>query len=728
MLWGSELEGFCNVRLEVRGSVNALSPEVSPLFSPNQKWTPCSFTCVKNSMKNLFLATIFIGAFLLFQIQPLVGKITTPFFGGSASIWVTCMFFFQSFLLVGYIYAHIVSKFSIPKQVIIHFILLLCCFLFLPVSVELFHLGAIEVSPQISILATLLFSVGAPYFLLATSVPILQKWFSVIKPNADSDNYYFYAFSNAGALLGLLSYPFFVEPKFSIDSQKIIWTISFLLYAFMLLYIAFLALKSGKAARKVSEFKWTKKTLLTQLYWLALSLTGVTLLLSITNAITQNIPPVPFLWVLPLVIFLATYIISFSRRQLYYRWMTVALFIPSSICAVVLYFTSTVFDVYSQFIIYCITLAFGCMICHGELAGSRPSEEYLTKYYLIISLGGFLGGLIVSVISPAVFDEYLELPAGIVLTMSLLLLGSVNSSRDVSFFTILRAKQISLFFGIGIFAGLFFFLHTSYTKFDLFTSRNFYGTLSVKDIKIDGVNERRLVDGMTSHGAQSLDSKTKHVPLAYYSYESGIGLVLTELKKSKNLNMGVIGLGAGTLAAYGGRGDSIEFFELNPDVVRVANNYFTYLSDSPASIDITLGDGRLSLSKRYESSSLFNVLVVDAFSSDSIPKHLLTLEAFQLYWRHLSDDGVLALHISNRYLDLLPVVKAAAEKMGARLMYFSQDNSAVEGASANWVFITNNDSLLSNSTLRNNSNDVIVERSGEVLWVDNFSSLFHVLK
>lgn len=681
-------------------------------------------------MKALFLSTILLGSFLLFQIQPLIGKIITPFFGGSAAVWTSCMFFFQTFLLVGYLYSHAITKLTISKQATIHCTLTLCCLLFLPISVELFHLTASNESPITDILATLFFAIGIPYLLLSTSVPMLQKWDSLLNQKESSTNYYFYAFSNVGALLGLLSYPFIFEPQLSISTQKTIWSISFLSYSAFVLYISFLVIKRSKGVQLADSEKKSKTSLplLKQLYWLALSSTGVILLLTITNATTQNIPPVPFLWVLPLVIYLATYIFSFSRKNFYHRWMTASFFVLSSICTAILYHTNAIFDIYTQLVIYSITLATGCMICHGELAKSSPKEEHLTKYYLNISLGGFLGGLFVSVISPIAFNEFLEFPIGILLTMSLLLMGSIRTSYQESLFSIIRAKQLALFFGIVSFVGMFSYLNTSYKKFDVLTSRNFYGTLSVKDIEVEGIKERRLVDGMTSHGAQSLDPEIKHLPIAYFSHKSGIGIVLTELKKSANLNMGVIGLGTGTLSAYGEQGDNIEFFELNPNVVRVAKNYFTYLSDSKANITITLGDGRLSLTKRPEDSPLFNVLVIDAFSSDTIPKHLLTLESFQLYWQNLSKDGVLALHISNNYIDLLPVVKAAASKMGMQLMYFSQSNSAEDGTSADWMIMTNNQSLISNRVLANKSNDKSIEKAKEIIWTDSFSSLLHVVK
>ncbi|WP_440054133.1 fused MFS/spermidine synthase [Pseudoalteromonas sp. T1lg65] len=682
-------------------------------------------------MKQLFLLTILLGAFLLFQIQPLVGKITTPFFGGSAAVWTSCMFFFQTFLLVGYLYSHSLSKLAIKKQLTIHALLTFVCLLFLPVSVEVFQLNDNTDSPIISILVTLFFAIGMPYLLLATSVPMLQKWYSQLKSANSGESYYFYAVSNVGALVGLLSYPFIFEPNLAISSQKLLWSVSFLAYSVLLLSITFLVFKHSKAAALTEQTvshstpptAWTQK-----FYWLALSATGVVLLLSITNAITQNIPPVPFLWILPLVIYLLTYILSFSLKTFYHRGITTSFFILSAICTAFLYHSNALFDVYSQLVIYSITLASGCMICHGELAKSTPKEAHLTQFYLHISLGGFFGGLFVSVIAPTVFNEYFEFPLGIAATMLLALIGSHMTTQNVTWLSFARIKQLGILAGLGIFTSLFIYLNSTFSQFDIHTSRNFYGTLSVKDIDAAAIHERRLIDGMTSHGAQSLDTTKKHIPLAYYSYQSGIGLLLTELKAKQALNMGIIGLGAGTLSVYGDVKDRIDYYELNPNVARVAKEYFSYLSDGKASTNIILGDGRLSLAARDTSQPAYNVLVIDAFSSDAIPKHLLTIESFQLYLAHLQNDGVLALHISNNYLDLLPVVKAAANAHKLEMMYFSQGTSADDGTTADWVLLTRDPSVLQNPTLQKHNQPSLIAEAEEVLWSDNFSSLLHIVK
>ena len=677
-------------------------------------------------MKKIHLLTIFISSFLLFQIQPLLGKITTPYFGGSAATWTSCMFFFQTFLLVGYLYSHNLSKLIMLNQIKVHSALVLICFSFMPLSVEFYQLNLSEDLPVLDVLTTLFFAVGLPYMLLSTTVPLLHKWYSINQDDSESKNYYFYALSNVGAVLGLISYPFVTEPHLTIGLQQTIWSVIYFVYSLFLLFIIWTAFKNKPLINITVETDRlnAKLSLGLQAYWTLQALTGVVLLLSITNAMTQNIPPVPFLWVLPLVIYLTTYIVSFSNINVYQRWFTGCVFSLSALGIVFLYHTSTIFDLYSQIIIYCITLASGCMICHGELSKSSPKEQYLTNFYLSISLGGFLGGLLVSVISPLVFDEFLELPISIVLTM-VLLLWNVKKDEPTRY---LKLKQTGGVSAVGLFLLLFFTVNSAYKQYDVYSTRNFYGTLSVKDINTGGISERRLVDGITSHGAQSLSQSEKHLPLGYYRHESGVGRLLNEVKKHGNLNMGIIGLGAGTLAAYGEAQDTIIFYELNPNVIRIAGTYFSYLSDSKANVTTVLGDGRLSLSKRDPEQAPFNVFVVDAFSSDSIPKHLLTIEAFELYWNNLEKDGVLAIHISNNYIDLLPVIKAAATELETELVYFSQGTRAENGSSADWVIMTNNRYILYNSTLLHASMKGVIENADELLWTDNFNSIAPLLK
>jgi hypothetical protein len=650
----------------------------------------------------------------------------TPYFGGSAATWTSCMFFFQTFLLVGYFYSHSLSKLTVLNQIKVHSALIITCFLFMPLSVELYQLNLSEELPILDVLTTLFFAVGLPYTLLSTTVPMLHKWYSLNPNDAESKSYYFYALSNAGAVLGLISYPFLIEPKLTIGLQQTIWSVFYFVYSLFLLFIIFKIFSDKKLTSKTVKVEElvTKLPLRLQAYWTLLALTGVVLLLSITNAMTQNIPPVPFLWILPLVIYLTTYIVSFSNVNAYRRWFTGGVFLLSALCIVFLYHTSTMFDLYSQIIIYCIALGSGCMICHGELAKSAPKEEYLTNFYLTMSVGGFLGGLLVSVVSPLIFDEFLELPISIVLTMVLLLLN-VKKEKSAPH---LKLQQIVGGTAVALFLLLFFMVNSAYKKFDIYSTRNFYGTLTVKDINISDISERRLVDGITSHGAQSLNEDEKHLPLAYFSHQSGIGLLLNSVKKANDLNMGIIGLGTGTLAAYGDAQDTITFYELNPDVIRVADTHFSYLSDTKAQVSTILGDGRLSLSKRDPAQVPFNVFVVDAFSSDSIPKHLLTIEAFELYWQNLDKDGVLALHISNNYIDLLPVIKAAAVELETELVYFSQGTNAEEGSSADWVLMTNNRDILYDKALLNASTRGVTENTNELLWTDNFSSIAPLLK
>ena len=698
----------------------------------------------------LFFIAIFIGAFLLFQVQPLIAKVILPYFGGGAAVWTACLLFFQAFLLLGYLYAHLLSKIGdVKKQAIIHGTLLLISLWLLPIGVSsLETVSAItntENLPLMNVLLLLATSIGLPYFMLSATGPLVQHWFCLV--NENKLPYKLYSLSNLASLIALLSFPFLIEPFFTGEQQSLYWSVTYFIYAVimsaLMLRIVLKAMPliqqskntdtpiithDSQMATESNEASSNKYTQLMPLLWLGFSTLGVVLLVSTTNALTQNVPPVPFLWILPLSLYLLSFIISFHSPKWYVRWYWFALFILTAFIALFMFFIGSQFDIASQVVIYSSILFSACMLCHGELARLKPDVAKLTFYYLTLAFGGFLGSVLVAFVAQNFFTQFLEFPLAIV---SLFVLFSCAVFSENKHFDKLSVISFSLAILCGV---TLWQLNQLYVKTDVYSERNFYGILSVKDVEINGNKERRLIDGTTSHGTQSLMPNSAHIPMSYYRENTGVAIALEQLttinkQHQQFLNVGFIGLGAGTLAAYGNKGDKYRFYELNPAVVDAASNYFSYLKDSKADIGIVIGDGRVSLAKELKASSLgnFDLLVIDAFSGDSIPQHLLTTEAMALYWQHIKDNGVIAVHISNTHLNLLPLMQGIAQESEKTLAYFKTKAQADNGHDTQWVWLTNNETLLKSPitsayrTELSNDGDVVI-------WTDDFSHLLSVLK
>lgn len=685
----------------------------------------------------LYLFIIFLSAFLLFQVQPLIAKLILPLFGGGAAIWTACLLFFQAFLLLGYLYAHILSKCrSLSVQVSIHAVALFASLFFMPIGLK--QLSEFnQLAPLSDILQLLVLSIGVPYFLLSSTGPLVQKWLSyVYATKADFTPYKLYSLSNIGSLLALLSYPFIFEPLFSLPNQLMYWSAGYILLVVLL--IAFCVqlfrlvsgvspLQEGSEEADVTHIKAFK---LDWLLWLALSAVGVILLVSITNAMTQNIPPVPFLWILPLSLYLLTFIISFHSPKWYVRWYWYILFVLSSFAGLLMFFIGSQFDILSQVLIYSGILLSSCMICHGELVKLKPSTDRLTLFYLNMSLGGFLGSAFVAFIAQRFFTQFLEFPIALVAVFVLLglctyILKSFSNNQAEKFTTLIASS-------CGVFAVLlvvgFVSLNQQFKENTVELSRNFYGILSVKDVEVNGIVERRLIDGTTSHGTQSQNENLAHIPMSYYRENTGVALALQHLFLTPTMNVGLVGLGAGTLATYGRRGDNYTFYELNPNVERMARQYFTYIEQSRANVEVVLGDGRVTLQKELDNGTVnnFDVLVIDAFSGDSVPAHLLTTEAFELYFKHLKADGVLAIHVSNSHLDLTALVKGLAKNSNHSALYFKTKATDKEVTQTEWVVVTNNKSFIRNTKVKRLQSQW--PNTNELVWTDNYSNLLSVLK
>jgi hypothetical protein len=678
----------------------------------------------------LYLAIIFLSAFLLFQVQPLIAKLILPYFGGGAAVWTACLLFFQAFLLLGYFYAHCLTQIkSVKKQLGIHFVLLIFSVIFLPIGIQSWDDFSQASSPLQNILILLTVSIGLPYFILSSTGPLIQRWLTYIE--VGKLPYQLYSLSNFGSLLALISFPFIFEPLLTTSQQSLI--------VILLWKMSKLTLNIRDIKAKVLDIEKPNNTqFLDKFLWIALAMVGVILLVATTNAMTQNIPPVPFLWILPLCLYLLTFIISFHSPKWYVREYWFALFVLTACLALLMYFIGSQLDIISQVVIYACILFIACMICHGELARLKPEVEQLTLFYLFMSLGGFLGSAFVAFIAQNIFDQFLEFPLAIISVFVLLALSTYSQKgtiRKTQTWLVVSNITLSISFMVGL-----IYLNALFVKTNVTSDRNFYGILSVKDVAVNNKVQRRLIDGTTSHGTQSLEKGEERLPLSYYRKNTGVALVLEQLRKQRlkegvhqSINAGFVGLGAGTLAAYGNKNDEYVFYELNPAVITAAKTYFSYLDDSSANIDLVLGDGRVSLQRQLDNagSKQFDTLVIDAFSGDSIPQHLLTQEALILYFKHLKDDGILAIHISNSHLDLTHLVRGLAHVLDKEIIYVETDADKDNEHNVQWVLLTNNQVFLSDVRVKAYRSRWSTQNSGEkndIIWTDEHSDLMSVLK
>jgi hypothetical protein len=600
------------------------------------------------------------------------------------------------------------------------------------------------------ILLALLFSTGAPFVMLASTAPLIQRWSAMTNPQRAP--WRLYALSNFGALLALLSYPLIVEPELSLRAQTAGWTGGYVLFAAIMLGACWLvwmrkdpATGSAVAEHEAHPGKSARLSLPVSLLTVLLAASGVVILLAVTNEITQNVAPVPFLWILPLVVYLMTYIICFSGERWYDRAIWGSLFVVSASSLVILHFFGTSFPIVPVIVAYLLVAFCACTVCHAELYRLRPEPSRLTGWYLQIALGGAIGGAFVSVIAPLAFSRYWEALVGVYLiyvVFGIVVLRESREPPEERTFPVASAMQLKLerwavrLFAFGWVIGLFLLpavvlsLDKLRVEYDIASSRNFYGLLNVRDVVTDGIARRLLVDGTTIHGFQLLDEKRQDVPTSYYGANSGIAMVMENIERPESgLNVGIVGLGTGTLAVYGRPGDRFRFYELNPAVVDVANTWFSFLSQSQAVIDIVMGDGRVTMERELEleGSRDYDVLVIDAFNSDAIPVHLLTLEALELYWSHLKPDGVLALHLTNNYLDLVPVASNLGASLGKEVLFVTTPRDVGATSAADWVLLAEDPAVFAPDTGEHAGSELTVPGQ-ERLWTDDYSNLLGTLK
>ncbi|MGB5079794.1 MAG: fused MFS/spermidine synthase [Burkholderiales bacterium] len=669
----------------------------------------------------LYAATIFLSAFLLFQVQPLVAKIILPWFGGTAAVWTICMLFFQLLLLAGYLYSHAYVRARTPRRRHFHIALLALAAATLPLAANAAWKPEGGENPTLLILGLLLTTVGLPYFMLSTTGPLVQAWYA--RSHRGATPYRLFALSNLGSMLALVSYPLLVEPLFALGRQTAIWSAGFVLFA---LTCALLSWRSGLAEVEPSSPDPSEKPGAgLQILWASLAACASALLLAFTSHMTLNIAAIPFLWVLPLALYLLSFVLCFEASGWYRRWLFLPL-LGAGLAGVCVTLSRSNPSVWSLIPLYSATLFAACMVCHGELARSKPHPRHLTGFYLMLALGGALGGVLVGLVAPSVFENLYELPMAM---LALCVLVSAALLRDRSSLlhgrwgSAFRLVFLALIVALGV---ALIRIYEDDSADSRVTSRNFYGVLEVRDSGAGPQAMRVLSHGTIIHGKQFLDPDRRDWPTSYYGMTSGIGRALIDAGARGSLRVGVVGLGAGTLAAYGRGGDVFRFYDINPKVVELARSEFSFLNDSRARIELALGDARLSLER--EPAQDFDVLALDAFSSDSIPVHLLTAEAFATYLRHLKPGGVLAVHISNRYLDLVPVVQQAARHLSLELRQVENDDDDDAGVyRSDWMLLSASPQAFAGA-LWEDAPGPLEEGRPIRLWTDDYSDLYRILK
>jgi hypothetical protein len=682
-----------------------------------------------------YALTTLAGALLLFEVQPIISKFILPWFGGSPAVWTTCMVFFQTLLFAGYAYAHLSAKYLGPyAQAAVHIGLLAAAVWLLPIAPDLAWKPGAESAPTWRILSLLAASVGLPYFVLSATGPLVQSWFCRSYPGRSP--YRLYALSNLGSLVALLAYPFYLEPHFAVGRQASLWTGGFVLFA---LLCGALALGAARTRRVAASEETGSRTddpdaappgWRVRLAWLGLPALASMMLLATTNHVCQDVAVMPFLWVAPLSLYLLSFIVCFDHPGWYWRkaYALAALFALLAVGFIDQLITGgsgLSFSFVQEVGLHFVALFALCMVCHGELVRLRPNPRYLTGFYLMISAGGALGGLLVSLIAPLVFSTFIEwklgLVAGCLLSARVALEGQPRSFFHRRF-ALIAGSLLLVFVGLSCVPRFQAAGGAALNE----SARNFYGVISVVERNRDNPVQHTLnfYSGRIVHGLQFADATKRREPTAYYGRPAGVGQALAALAGRPNLRAGLVGLGIGTLAAYAEPGQSFHFYELNADVLEFAERHFSYLSDCRGTCEVTLGDARLSLES--EPDQHFDLLVLDAFSGDAVPTHLLTREGFAIYERHLQPGAIIAVNISNRYLDLTPVLVGLADEFGYEWRRVLSAGDPDRGQfPADWMLLSRSADTLAAIPGRA---DAAETAPRTVLWTDDHSDLFGILK
>ena len=673
----------------------------------------------------LQVLTIGLSAFLIFNLQPMISKIILPFFGGSSYIWITCLIFFQSLLLAGYATSHFIAKnTTLAKQVVFYALLIILSLLLIPIQIRFIHTDS---SPVAAILVLLFVSAGLPYFLLSTTSPTVQHWIVAEKKDRERNPYVQYAVSNAGSLAGLLSYPFVIEPLLSNSRQTKLWSWGYILYTLLLVsclirYISASrniapAVSSNPGSYHDQHFK--KIAAQTKIKWLYQAMIPCASLVVFTNYMTVDIANFPLLWVLPLCVYLISFIICFlwpavSRPG---SIRTLSLLFPVIVMSIILFGNLKV-GLAWKILVSLVSLTAICMFFHGNLEQSKPEPKNLTSFYLYLSMGGCLGGILAGIAAPMMFSSIVEFHMVIIASFFFMLWPYVAKAR----------KKIRIVFQTA----LWLLVAATYLSQEVFLppslvlqDRSFYGTYRVVDyqaISDKHLTHRILYMGTTNHGGQARDSENNLYPIAYYHEHTGVGKSLLKIPNLKNI--GMVGLGTGVLSLYGKKGQHFDFFEIDPIVVNIAKQCFDNLKSSAADIRYFIGDARITLRERPKNH--YDMLVMDAFSSGAIPTHLLTFEAIQELLEILKTDGVILYHISSRYLNLLPVLECNARKLG--LLIKINENPPIKTSlklSAKWVALTKSKRNL--NMLAQGDPNWKTPTDDEICWTDESSNIWSII-
>jgi hypothetical protein len=726
---------------------------------------------LRASMRLLLAAAVFLSAALLFWVEPLATKLCLPLLGGGPSVWNTSLVFFQGMLLGGYLYAHATSRLLSPRpQALLHVGLLAAAFLALPVAIRTDDVPPAGGSPVLWMFGWLLLRVGAPFLLLAATAPLLQHWLARSAARGADDPYPLYAASNAGSLLGLLAFPTLLEPRLTLAQQSVTWSAGYAAAALLIAAAALAALAQapGRTAMRLARSRSTGSPapLGRRLRWMLLAFAPSSLLLGVTTQLTTDVAAVPLLWVVPLALYLLSFVLTFHRPALppgLALWLQPLLLVPlafsflwpvSTVLAPALFFHLAAFFVTA-------------LVCHGELARTRPPAAQLTGYFLTIAFGGVLGGMLNALVAPALFRDLVEYPALIALAAALrppapagsgaawldlgwpLLLLAIMAAPPFLFheaygglaesalvYAVLPVALIvysfrrrPIRFALGLAAILVVIALDPPSHPVLLRQRNFFGVLEVATNKDPPMH--LLYHGTTEHGKQRLEPELRLVPQSYYAAEGPLGDVFAALRaRNAPLSVGAIGLGAGEVACYGRASEIWTFYEIDPAVIAIAGDrrYFTYLADCPPRSHIVIGDGRLSIARADAAS--FDLIVLDAFSSDAIPVHLLTRQAFALYREKLRPRGLIAVNITNRYLDLRPVLGnlAAASGLAASSREDPGEDPDDEASrnGSQWVVLASRSADL--GAIADNENWRPLPGDPSVgLWTDDYSNLLATL-
>jgi hypothetical protein len=678
-----------------------------------------------NPLRLLFASVVFLASFLLFLVEPLAARQLLPILGGSAAVWITCLVFFQAALLLGYLYAHWLAG---RPSFLIYLLLLVLSIAAAVISVHkpwLLENGAAH--PILTVFSILSLSIGLPFLVLSATSPLLQVWWTRVEGGAIP--YRLYALSNVGSLLALALYPSLIEPHFTLHSQRVGWCFGFALFAVLSAVLAVRTRTIATTPRAIQEedhLVAPHPTRRDKVLWFLLPMGAAMQLSAVTSYLTANIAPIPLLWILPLAVYLITLILAF-QFQIRLPWAIIARVMVVMLAGLAYSLTKSNggWPLWLSLLFFLAELFLACFFCHSSATRLRPQRaSEATLFYLLFAAGGAFGSFLIGIVAPMTFPYNLDLPITFLVTALLILAVNWNGVSSQRLLWIVTS---------GAMLVLVFWVRHVYEHNTIVAVRNFYASLRVtqEPYNSPGTTIRTLANGSIRHGTQIYGASGSsdeliRTPTTYYSRDSGVGLAIRLCCEDHARNIGVIGLGAGTVAAYGRAGDHIRFYEINPAVTPIARNTFTYLRDSAAQVDVVEGDARRSLAQ--ESPQQFDVLVVDAFSGDAVPIHLLTTEALALYRRHLKPQGVLAFHISNMHVDLEPAIGLLGESAGMQARRVTTGSAREPGEfGATWMLVTADPEFFNHPQF-SVVGHMPESRPGLRVWTDDYSALLPLLR